>query len=103
MAVKPVGVRGSQSPQQRDVITNTATEQPDEIFDAGDLGCGDGPLIRIAAILRSMSPGAVLEVRSADPGVIADLPAWCRMVGHTYLGSGEGDNAGRHLVRRRED
>lgn len=81
-----------------------ATELPhaDEIYDAGTLGCGDGPLTIIAAKLRAMPAGAVLEVRSTDLGVTADLPAWCRMVGHTYLGGGSGNHAGRYLVRRKD-
>lgn len=84
--------------------TTTATKLPpaDEIYDAGSLGCGDGPLTIIAAKLRAMPAGAVLEVRSTDPGVAADLPAWCRMVGHTYLGGGNGTHVGRYLVRRKD-
>lgn len=75
---------------------------PDEVFDAGALGCGDGPLLQIARLLKSMAPGAVLEVRSTDPGVAADLPAWCRMVGHEFLGGGTGEYAGRFSVRRKQ-
>jgi TusA-related sulfurtransferase len=49
-----------------------------------------------------MAPGAVLEIRSTDPGVAADLPAWCRMVGHSYLGGGAGVYHGRYFVRRKD-
>jgi tRNA 2-thiouridine synthesizing protein A len=85
-----------------DAPTTLDLPHADEIFDAGALGCGDGPLTQIAARLRAMPPGAVLEVRSTDPGVAADLPAWCRMVGHTYLGGGTSDYAGRYFVRRKD-
>ena len=74
---------------------------PDDVYDAGALGCGDGPLTFIAARLRGMQPDQVLEIRSTDPGVAADLPAWCRMVGHTFLGGGQDDYAGRYFVRRK--
>jgi TusA-related sulfurtransferase len=107
-AVKPVGVRHGAAPTASrpalpdPVVPNgAAVPAPDDVFDAGALGCGDGPLLTIAARLRGMQPGQVLEVRSTDPGVAADLPAWCRMVGHTFLGGGQGEHAGRYFVRRK--
>lgn len=80
----------------------TALSEPDAVFDAGALGCGDGPLLDIAKRLKAMEPGSVLEVRSTDLGVAADLPAWCRMVGHEFLGGGTGEYAGRYRVRRKQ-
>lgn len=74
----------------------------DDVYDAGTLGCGDGPLSAIAARLRALPGGAVLEIRSTDSGVAADLPAWCRMTGHRYLGGGTGEYQGRFFVRRRD-
>ena len=74
---------------------------PDAVFDAGDLGCGDGPLPRIASALREMAPGSILEIRSTNSGVSQDLPAWCRMTGHEFLGGGDDDTTGRYFVRRR--
>jgi len=84
------------------VLSTAELPHADEVYDAGSLGCGDGPLTIIAARLRALPAGAVLEVRSTDPGVVADLPAWCRMVGHTYLGGGSGEYTGRYLVRRKD-
>jgi tRNA 2-thiouridine synthesizing protein A len=77
--------------------------RPDEVYDAGSLGCGDGPLTHIAARLRAMRPGCVLEVRSTNPGVTADLPAWCRMVGHTYLGGNRDAGPDRYFIQRKDD
>jgi tRNA 2-thiouridine synthesizing protein A len=74
----------------------------DKIYDAGSLGCGDGPLPDIATTLRAMAPGSVLEIRSTDQAVGSDLQAWCRMTGHTYLGTGHAEEEGRHLVRRND-
>jgi TusA-related sulfurtransferase len=84
-----------------EAIATEELPEPDDVYDAGPLGCGDGPLMNIAAKLRSMAPGTVLEIRSTDPGVGADLPPWCRMVGHTYLGGGNGEYLGRYFVRRK--
>lgn len=57
----------------------------DSFYDAGDQGCGDGPLGKIAALMRKLDSGQTLEVRATDPTVAIDLPAWCRMTGHTIL------------------
>ena len=32
-----------------------------------------------------LPPGAVIVVLATDPAAAADLPAWCRMLGHTVL------------------
>jgi TusA-related sulfurtransferase len=57
----------------------------DRFFDAGNQGCGEGPLDKIAGIMRNLQPGQTLEVRATDPTVAVDLPAWCRMTGHNLL------------------
>lgn len=57
----------------------------DSFFDAGNQGCGDGPLDKITALMRKLQPGQTLEVRATDPTVAVDLPAWCRMTGHSLL------------------
>jgi tRNA 2-thiouridine synthesizing protein A len=57
----------------------------DVFYDAGSQGCGDGPLDKIAGIMRKLQPGQTLEVRATDPAVTVDLPAWCRMTGHTLV------------------
>lgn len=75
--------------------------EADDVYDAGSLGCGDGPLPAIAAQLTDLPPGAVLEVRSSDRSVAADLPAWCRLTGHQYLGGGEAEYEGRYFVQRK--
>lgn len=67
-------------------------------YDAGDRGCGEGPLDDIAALIRRMGPGQELEIRATEPSVAVDLPAWCRLTGHRLL-QHEGD---RYLVRRKE-
>jgi tRNA 2-thiouridine synthesizing protein A len=69
----------------------------DAFFDAGNKGCAEGPLDRIAALMRQLEPGQTLEVRATDPSVAVDLPAWCRMTGHAVVEQ-EGD---RYLIRRK--
>ena len=54
-------------------------------YDAGDQGCGYGPITDIAALLRDMDSGQTLEIRATDLSVKVDLPAWCRMTGHQLI------------------
>ncbi len=68
----------------------------DAFYDAGDLGCGEGPLNRIAALMRKLEPGQSLEVRATDPTVAVDLPAWCRLTGHQV----EEQREDRYLIRK---
>lgn len=69
----------------------------DLFYDAGDQGCAGGPLEEIARLLRRLPSGRTLEVRATDPGVTVDLPAWCRMTGHTLVDQ----RSDRYLIRRK--
>ncbi len=44
------------------------------------------PVIQTAKAVRGLKVGQVLEVVATDPGVVEDLPAWCRSTGQEYLG-----------------
>jgi tRNA 2-thiouridine synthesizing protein A len=66
-----------------------APERPariDEHLDARQLLC-PLPVIRTQNRIASMAAGAVLEVLATDPGVLQDIPAWCRVHGHGYIGA----------------
>jgi TusA-related sulfurtransferase len=73
----------------------------DAFYDAGDRGCAEGPLDAIAAALRKMEPGQTLEIRATEPSVGNDLPAWCRLSGHTLVQSRVGSVGDRYLLRRK--
>jgi tRNA 2-thiouridine synthesizing protein A len=57
---------------------------PDAAWDAGDLGCGD-LVLELRIRLGDLPPGAVLHLTATDPGAPEDIPAWCRLTGHTLL------------------
>jgi len=56
----------------------------DAHWDAGDLGCGD-LVLELRLRLEAMQPGQLLKLTAHDPGAPADIPAWCRMTGHTLI------------------
>ena len=72
----------------------------DAVCDGGDQGYGGGLLILMLQAMKRLVSGAVLEVRSTDPGVHEDLPAWCRMTGHELLAEQEGDLRNRYFLRK---
>ncbi len=55
----------------------------DAAWDAGDMGCGE-LVMALRMRLRGM-PGGTLKLTATDRGAPEDLPAWCRMTGHTLL------------------
>ena len=67
-----------------------------ERWEAGDLGCGQ-LVFQLARRLDALDPGASLEVVTHDSGAPVDLPAWCRMTGHTLVSA----EPPRYVIRRR--
>lgn len=58
---------------------------PDEVLDCVGLAC-PMPIFKASTKIKEMRSGQVLEVQSDDGGIEKDMPAWCRMTGHEYLG-----------------
>jgi len=67
-------------------------------WEAGELGCG-----QLASELRrrmdGLNPGESLEVVTHDAGAAVDLPAWCRMTGHTLVSA----EHPVYVIRRKTD
>ncbi len=54
-------------------------------IDGGDLGCAQ-LLVLLRDRARDLPAGTVVHLTTSDPVAPVDLPAWCRMTGHRYLG-----------------
>lgn len=74
---------------------------PDATCDGGDLDCGSGLLLIIREAMQPLPPGGMLEVRSREISVKEDLPAWCRLVGHTLVAVQPGEGAYTHYFVRK--
>jgi TusA-related sulfurtransferase len=75
---------------------------PDAVCDGGDLDCGSGLLLIIRNELSPLAPGEVLEIKSRETSVSQDLPAWCRMVGHTIIATAPAaDGYTRYFLRKK--
>ena len=57
------------------------------------------PVIRTQDMVSELEAGDVLEVVATDPGVLHDIPAWCRVHGHELLGTSESNNEIRIRLR----
>jgi hypothetical protein len=70
-------------------------------LDAADLDVGGGLLALLRPALARLAPGGVLALGSSSPQVREDLPAWCRLERHEYLGRAAlPDGRDRHLLAR---
>lgn len=67
-------------------------------WDAGDLGCGE-LVMELMLRVRALQSGEVLRLTAFDPGAPADIPAWCRMTGHTLCYC---DPEGHHFFIQRK-
>lgn len=73
---------------------------PDIMFDGGDLDCGSGLILLIREAMLKVPVGGIMEMRSREATVSDDLPPWCRMSGHEYLGKMPGEGYTRYFVRK---
>jgi tRNA 2-thiouridine synthesizing protein A len=80
-------------------VSEPRAEAPraDAVWDAGDLACGE-LIVTLYGRMRAMRPGEVLRLVALDSGAPADLPAWCRLTGHTLLAA----DHPVYLIRRKE-
>ncbi|MFD8706214.1 sulfurtransferase TusA family protein [Kitasatospora sp. NPDC059648] len=69
------------------VPDSTAPEPaaPDLAVDGTGLLCVQ-LLLRLRAQIAHLPAGAVVHIHTTDPAAPLDLPAWCHLTGHEYLG-----------------
>jgi TusA-related sulfurtransferase len=75
---------------------------PDRVLDGGDLDCGSGLILLIRENMQKVPVGGILEMRSLEPTVCDELPPWCRMVGHSYLGQLGTPEKARYFIQKDE-
>ncbi|NOQ34643.1 MAG: SirA family protein [Methylococcaceae bacterium] len=55
------------------------------------------PVIRTQDKIKELQVGDELEVTCTDPGVMQDIPTWCRINGHQVLETKEQNN--EYIIR----
>lgn len=76
-------------------MAESSAPRVDATVDGGDTGCGE-LLLRLVGTLRTHPAGAVIRLVATDPAAPIDLPAWCHLTGHHYLGHGKGSDGRPH-------
>lgn len=69
-------------------------------IEGGRLGLGTGLLMLLREQLEPLPVRAVVGLRSSDPALAHDLPAWCRIMGHEFLGQEAGPQTTTYFVRK---
>ena len=59
------------------------------------------PVIRLAALLKDLPPGASVLLLATDPAARSDVPAFCRMRRHDLVGVTDEGTHTAYLVRHR--
>jgi tRNA 2-thiouridine synthesizing protein A len=67
-------------------------------WDAGDMACGE-LVMQLRIRMAQRSAGEILRVTAHDPAAPEDLPAWCRLCGHTLVAM----NHPYYWIRRKGD
>jgi tRNA 2-thiouridine synthesizing protein A len=57
------------------------------------------PVIALARRITEVDEGATIRVLADDPAAAVDIPAWCRMRGHEYVGESTVDGVPAYDVR----
>jgi tRNA 2-thiouridine synthesizing protein A len=94
----PVPRKASRQSHAVETVEKAAEPSASETWDAGDMACGD-LVLELRLRLRGMKPRQVLRVTATDPGAREDIPAWCRLTGHTLLNA----EHPQYWIERRED
>lgn len=47
------------------------------------------PVIRLGEMIEKIEVGDTIQVIATDPGVLHDIPAWCKVHGHKVLACDE--------------
>jgi cysteine desulfurase len=58
------------------------------------------PTIELAKAVEAAPPGSLVELRSDDEGAKVDIPVWCRMRHHEFVGREDREHGWAFLVRK---
>lgn len=71
----------------------------DRVVDARGVSC-PGPILAAKKGIGAVPVGGVMEVQATDSGTLKDMPAWCKKLGHDYLGHFEDGGYLRLFLRK---
>jgi tRNA 2-thiouridine synthesizing protein A len=75
------------------------SENADIVLDLKGLLC-PMPIVKMAKAIKGIEIGQVIEAEASDPGVMADIPAWCKSTGNELIKMEKVDKTIKFWVRR---
>jgi tRNA 2-thiouridine synthesizing protein A len=82
----------------RSALSGGNTPSFTDEWDAGQMGCGELVML-LAGRMKALAAGQVLKLVALDSGAQEDIPAWCRMTGHSLVSSTHPN----YFIQRRQD
>ncbi|MCP4472719.1 MAG: sulfurtransferase TusA family protein [Gammaproteobacteria bacterium] len=61
------------------------------------------PVIRLQDCINRQPAGASVRITCTDPGTMNDIPAWCRINGHSVISSDQRQQEFIFVVRKNGD
>lgn len=61
------------------------------------------PISELSNQIKNMNIGDIIELIADDPGVVEDVPSWCKATGNEFLGVYEEDGEFHSFVRKLKD
>ena len=58
------------------------------------------PIIKTADAIKRINIGQVMEIIADDEGIVEDMPNWCKLIGHEYLGLEQDENEYKAYVKK---
>lgn len=58
------------------------------------------PVVKVAQAIKQVKIGGLIEATATDPGVMADIPAWCKSTGNEMLKFAKEGKVIRFWVKR---
>jgi TusA-related sulfurtransferase len=58
------------------------------------------PVVKMAQAIKTVPVSGVIEATATDPGVMADIPAWCRTTGQKLVSMERQDKVINFVVQR---
>jgi tRNA 2-thiouridine synthesizing protein A len=73
--------------------------KPAKVLDLKGLLCPI-PVVKMAKAIKEVGVGDTIDAYATDPGVMADIPAWCRTTGNELVTLEKQDRQFHFVVRR---
>lgn len=69
-------------------MVNLDPEKADLQIDAAGLQC-PGPIVKLKLSMENLEKDSTVMIKASDPGFLADVQSWCKMMGNTLIETGK--------------